>query len=544
VNDDREEPKINGPDDAIAMHGDAALWSVIDAAQLSEVSARRDAEEAIRALRAEREQAKSKPEEVVIANYEEAIESISAIPDEGERALFIGQLAAIRIPGLNKPLIEKEVRRERGAMREELDAAKKIIQHEKYMCVADSPLELVKDLARYYGMRRGIPPGAENIEAVFCVNTYTYDVFDTVPCLEYDSATPACGKTISLERHEGVCARAYLCASPSPAVIFRRLNRDHPTFILDEAKWVQGRSDRALEVTEIFDVGYKRGGKVPRCTEHGEGLVDFDVFCPKIMARIGNCTGTLLSRGILFHLTKTYGLPQSWRRRIEALARPLKERLKAYAVQHRKALEEMYEQMPDETYWTWISGRENELYTPLLMHTRLIGQLCGDEGQEFEREFGEIVKRFTAEKAKLTISEDWRVGEALEIVEALEGPLEALLLVRATNPEKWQDDKANRIKARDLLGGLQEKETWGSYLEKKGKSDKAKATSIGIFLRSFGPKSRHTETGTEYVLLDLARKLARHIPPELPEPPADETDQPQENFRTLLRQFEENPTDP
>jgi hypothetical protein len=155
----------------------------------------------------------------------------------------------------------------------------------------------------------------------------------------------------------------------------------------------------------------------------------------------------------------------------------------------------------------------------------------------------EIVKRFTAEKAKLTISEDWRVGEALEIVEALEGPLEALLLVKATNPKKWQDDKPNRIKARDLLGGLQEKETWGSYLEKKGKSDKAKATAIGIFLRSFGPKSRHTETGTEYVLLDLARKLAKHVPPELPEPPVGETDQPVENFRTLLAQFEEKPTD-
>jgi len=262
MNGDREESRINGPDDAIAILGDVARWSVIDSAPLCEESARRDAEEAIRDLRAQREQAKSKPAEVVILNCDDAIESIAVIADEKERMLFVGQLAAVRIPGLTKALIEKEVRCEGQAMREGLEAAKRVIQHEKYMRVADSPLRLVRDLAQYYTLWRGIPPGAEKIEAVFAMNTYSYDIFDTTPYLLYDSATPGCGKTVSEERHEGVCARAYMCASPSSAVIFRRIDRDHGTFIFDEAKWVQGKSERAAEVTEIFDVGYKRGGKV------------------------------------------------------------------------------------------------------------------------------------------------------------------------------------------------------------------------------------------------------------------------------------------
>jgi hypothetical protein len=540
VSDDWEEFKINGPDDAIAILGDVALWSVIDSAPLAQESARRDAEEAILDLRAQRKQAKSKPDEaVVILNCDDAIESIAAIADEQERALLVGQLAAVRIPGLNKALIEKEVRRERQAVREDLDEAKRIIQHERYIRVADTPLKLVRDLAEYYRLWRSIPPGADKIEAVFAMNTHTYDVFDTVSYLGYTSATPACGKTVALERHEGVCAKAYMCASPSPAVIFRLLDRDHPTFILDEAKWIQGKSDRAAEVTEIFNLGYKKGQRVPRCVEHGEGLVDFNVFGPKIVARIGNFTGTLLSRSILIHLTKAYGLPQSWRRRIETLSRPLQERCQAYATQYRAALAEMYEKMPEYTYWEWLSGRESEIFTPLLIHARLIAGQCGEEGEQFQREFQDIVRRFSAGKAKLTIAEDWRVGEALEVLEALEEPLETLLHVKTWSPEKWQDDKANRITASALLGDLQDKEIWGGYLEKK-KSDRGKTTAIGSFLRSFGTKWEHNKkAGTEYVLLDLARKLAKHVPPELPGPPATGAGKSSDNFRTLLEKLAE-----
>src|SRR2546422_11390327 len=54
----------------------------------------------------------------------------------------------------------------------------------------------------------------------------------------------------------------------------------------------------------IFDAGYKRGATVSRCTEHGEELRDFSVYCPKVLSRIGGFRGTLLDRGIVMHLEK------------------------------------------------------------------------------------------------------------------------------------------------------------------------------------------------------------------------------------------------
>jgi hypothetical protein len=38
------------------------------------------------------------------------------------------------------------------AMREELEEAQRVIQYERYMRVADTPLELVRDLAQYYAL--------------------------------------------------------------------------------------------------------------------------------------------------------------------------------------------------------------------------------------------------------------------------------------------------------------------------------------------------------------------------------------------------------
>lgn len=80
---------------------------------------------------------------------------------------------------------------------------------------------------------------------------------------------------------------------------------EHPTFILDEAGFLDDfKNERAQEIRDLFDVGYKKGAKVPRCEEIDGVLTvkDYDVYCPKVAGKIGNFTGTMLSRGIDIHL--------------------------------------------------------------------------------------------------------------------------------------------------------------------------------------------------------------------------------------------------
>jgi hypothetical protein len=527
--DGAEKPRGKGPDDLIAELGDSAFWDVVYVARpLVDVSVDLAADEIDRLRKAKA----ANPQGGVIFGCEEAYERIAAVSVDSPRAQLIGQLAGLKLPGLTKALIQKEVRTAWEAMREEVDEAKQRIQREqKIRFPLDAYQLLGRDVREFFQARREIPEGTALIESLYCANTYTYDLFDTVAYLLYDSATALCGKSTSVERHAAICARAYSCANPTPAVIYRLIEQCHPTFILDEAEWLDSKDPRAAEVAMLYNAGYKRGAKVPRCEESGGEMQIrwFDVYGPKILAKIGSFTGTMLSRGIVIHLTKTYGLPQSFSRVIQREAAPLKERLEAYAVQRREALEELYNQQPDETYWPWLPARENELFNPLLLHARLIGE-------EFEKEVIAVVKAFTADKNRIILVEDERLSRALEVLEGLEEHLGLLLNQKVIDPSGWNESEANQIRASELLEKLSEKETWSDYLERR-KNDKARTTAIGTFLRSFKPESKHDEKGTKYNLLDLSRKLARHLPPVLPlgTSPKTKAEQQPKKFEELLK---------
>lgn len=205
-----------------------------------------------------------------------------------------------------------------------------------------------------------------------------------------------------------------------------------------------------------------------------------------------------------------HNLPQSYDRLIEQQAAPLRVLLKAYATQYRAALAEIYEKEWSGSSWPFLSGREYQLWTPLLMHTRLIANLCGDKGKEFEAEAVAVMERFTRRKADLVIADDWSSGLALELLEALEQPLAVLEVESAVNA-KWRDGDHSWMLPSDLLKDLLEKESWSLRLE-KSKTDKGKATKIGSFVRSFQPEWDRCDKGTRYRLLDLALRLLRHLP--------------------------------
>src|SRR5208282_984070 len=92
----------------------------------------------------------------------------------------------------------------------------------------------------------------------------------------------------------------------SNAAIFRtigkyELEKRTLTLIMDEAEILGTRSDRAVELREILNAGYRRGQCVLRCEKKGEEGFEtqrFSVYCPKVMVLIGNLHDTLADRCI------------------------------------------------------------------------------------------------------------------------------------------------------------------------------------------------------------------------------------------------------
>ena len=396
---------VNGPDDLIACAGDEALLAMLDSARPFAQTAIADAEQAISDL-----------EQSTAQTPAPALAAVAAVDDQLQRTLLISRLASLRIPGLTKAVIQDAVKANRKTAEEKQANARKMAQRARHLRLNVIPAQLIAELEAYYSRRRHLPEDTALVEALFCTNTYVFDAFDTTAYLLYESATGGCGKTTALEFHEAVCARAYLGVDPSAAVLYRRIERDKPTWLLDEARILQSHGERAQELLALFDAGYKAGATVSRCEEHGEQLRDFSVYCPKVLARIGGFKGTLLDRGIVIHLEKARGLPQTRRKVLKKEAAPLKEALEAYALQYRTQLEHLYENEPDETYWPQLSGRESEIWGPLLTHARLAGP-------QIEKRALAVALGFSRGKAEIAIAEDRHLAlaqEALEVLDALE----------------------------------------------------------------------------------------------------------------------------
>lgn len=469
-------PDVNGPDDLIAVSGDDAMLALLDAAQPFAETAVREAEAAIAALSVDKTQ-----------NPLPVLGDVAAVADPMRREILKGKITLLKIPGLTKAVVTQAVEAHRQTAQENKAEAVETARRDRLARLSIEPGRLIAGLEKFYADRRQLPEDTAFVESLFCMNTYAYDLFGTTPYLLYDSATGGCGKSTSLERHDLVCARSYLGVDPTPAVLYRKIERDQPTWLLDEARVLQIHGERGQELLALFDAGYKRGAVVSRCEDHGEGIRDFQIYCPKVLARIGTFRGTLLDRGIVIHLEKNKALRQKRTAALAKEAAPLKEELEAYALQYRAQLENLYQDQPDDGYWPQISGREEELWGPLLLHARLAGP-------EIEKRALEVAQRFSHQKGELAIAADRTLALAQEALEVL------------------QSQSADVFTPREILKALEDKETWGEHLAER-KSDKARVTAVGSFFGNFRVASRrHTQSGTEYGRLDVIAALERHLP--------------------------------
>jgi len=94
---------------------------------------------------------------------------------------------------------------------------------------------------------------------------------------------------------------------PTEAVLFRRIDRDQPTVLLDEVDRLFGSSkDRVEPLTAILNGGNRRGSTVPRLIPRGSDweFRDFSTFCPKALAGIdaSRWPDTIRNRAIVIEL--------------------------------------------------------------------------------------------------------------------------------------------------------------------------------------------------------------------------------------------------
>ena len=137
------------------------------------------------------------------------------------------------------------------------------------------------------------------VVTLWAAHTWAIDAFDVTPYIAAMSAEARSGKSRLQEVSELIVKSPWRVLQPSEAVLFRKIAAAKPTLLFDEVDAVFGQrvSDSQEGVRAVLNGGFQRGVTVPRCSNKGDKLEDFEVFCPKFLAGIGN----LLPRSGIAH---------------------------------------------------------------------------------------------------------------------------------------------------------------------------------------------------------------------------------------------------
>jgi hypothetical protein len=471
------EGGANGPDDLIAIVGDEALLALLDAPKPFGEQAEQDARAAVATL----------SKSCDLEARDRALDAIARVPDLSHQRV-LAERAAKALGERGKKAVELQIGVKATALREARERAKEAVRHGRLLRIKVEPAVLVEELVQYLNQRMYLRPGAALLLALYVLNTWCFDLFETVAYLLVTSPLPECGKSRLLALLNAVCARAREWVSVSGASMFRTIELCKPTLLIDQVEKLAAADESSRDLIAILDAGYKKGARVPRMTGNNHDiLIEFSVYCPKVLACVGKPKGALLDRCIVNELERkprSVKLKSARTKAIARIAEGLRDACEAYAVQQREGLIRLYGEEPDEGYWPTLPDREQELFGPLLLHAHIAG---------IEKHALEVAQAFSGRKLDIQ-SQEQDFSLARELCEVL------------------RKFKGERFSSKALLCHLREKESWGNRLA-AAKDERAASTSIGRFLARFRLDSRkHEDSGTTYETAEAIKKISSYTP--------------------------------
>jgi hypothetical protein len=107
-------------------------------------------------------------------------------------------------------------------------------------------------------------PSTPAVLALWSIATYLHALFAYFGYLWFTSLGPGHGKSLVEEMLAAVCFNATAPQTiPTPATIFRQIDANSNTLVLDEIEGLD--PTKKGEFLALLNMGFKRGGQVPRC---------------------------------------------------------------------------------------------------------------------------------------------------------------------------------------------------------------------------------------------------------------------------------------
>ncbi|MCZ6807015.1 MAG: DUF3631 domain-containing protein [Deltaproteobacteria bacterium] len=341
---------------------------------------------------------------------------------------------------------------------------------------------LVEQMEALFTKYLVLPEGAPIVLAVWCLYTWGSDCFDVATYVCLRSPRPRCGKSNTINVIHRLAHWCVPTVNTSVAALFRMLDRDAPTILMDEGDTMFGKkhTDKSVELQGILNAGYTRtAARVIRTVGDSFEPRVFSVFSPKVFALIGVLPPTLEDRCV--------DIPMQRRMKRERVSKMRDRVLDAECVNmdrmaYRWTLDhtdELTAARPDELMN--VDDRKSQVTEPLLAVADAVG---GDVRERLRKALQSLcaVKEISDDDAGTLLLSEFRV-----LFEA-----QASERVSTKSATQWLGDREDR--------------PWSSW----GRSGKP-ITSVAIarLLKGFGPTPKQWREGKTVVRGYLKQSFGR-----------------------------------
>jgi putative DNA primase/helicase len=142
---------------------------------------------------------------------------------------------------------------------------------------------------------------AADTAALWVVHTHLLDCFGISPRLAITSPEKGCGKTTALDVVSRLVRRPLSTANASAAAIFRVVELQRPTLLIDEADTFLPENE---ELRGILNSGHRQGGSVIRTVGEEFEPRSFSTYSTCAIALIGRLPATLADRSVPIDLRR------------------------------------------------------------------------------------------------------------------------------------------------------------------------------------------------------------------------------------------------
>lgn len=316
---------------------------------------------------------------------------------------------------------------------------------------------LVEDVVRFIRRYVVMSRSQTLLVALWAIHTHCIEAFEQTPYLAVTSPEKQSGKSRLLESLELIVARAWMTVLPSEAVVYRTVDRNVPTLLLDEVDAIFNprTADRYEGLRALLNAGHRRGAKIPRCVGATQQIAEFSVFCPKVIAGIGTLPDTVADRSLPVRLERRKSGEQVGRfirREVEPDATALRSRMETWAGQSAKKLRRARPAMPEQ-----LSDRMQEGCEGLVAIADALG--CGKEARVALVDILCVERLDNVETMRIRVLADlrtiWRERESNNGRSARGLPTSTLLAKLCGMEEApWGSYYGRQLEARDLAALL------------------------------------------------------------------------------------------